>query len=379
MSTYTTQLRWIVERLQHQNHSDPDDYTACYQALGLSDYPIFDENYRQTLNDKIIRHYYFREIGFETSAQFAFFMRRTMHEHMPYFNKLYLSDAVIIDPITNRKYTWGETFSLAQTGGTLTENTSGGQDSETHNEMVTDTLAHGEVVDTEKGYGRTETDTTTFGKTVDGTKETEFGKTYDSTSTTTFGRTQETVNGGKDTMLEGATHERDIKSDTPMNQITNQGVESLNYATEVTYIDREGQTASETDYGGTTNITNGGSDTTTAASSDGGAENVETSRTEGGTESVTKALGGEDTVQESHSGSDVRTIETHGGKSGTHSESGSSEFARDLDEQGERSHNVSGYDGMSPSDLLMKWRETFLNIDMQVIESLNTLFFGLWN
>ena len=355
MSTYTTQLRWIVERLQHQNHSDPDDYTACYQALGLSDYPIFDENYRQTLNDKIIRHYYFREIGFETSAQFAFFMRRTMHEHMPYFNKLYLSDAVIIDPITNRKYTWGETFSLAQTGGTLTENTSGGQDSETHNEMVTDTLAHGEIVDTDKDYGRTEVDTTTF------------GKTYTSNSTTEFGRTQATMNGGKDTMLEGATHERDIKSDTPMNQITNQGVESLNYATEVTYIDREGQTASETEYGGTTNIANGGSDTTTTGSADGG------------TESVAKAQGGEDTVKETHSGSDVRTIDTHGGKSGTHSESGSSEFARDLDEQGERSHNVSGYDGMSPSDLLMKWRETFLNIDMQVIESLNTLFFGLWN
>ena len=39
---------------------------------------------------------------------------------------------------------------------------------------------------------------------------------------------------------------------------------------------------------------------------------------------------------------------------------------------------VVGYDGDSASDLLLKFRETFLNIDMMVISDLEGLFFQLW-
>lgn len=39
---------------------------------------------------------------------------------------------------------------------------------------------------------------------------------------------------------------------------------------------------------------------------------------------------------------------------------------------------VSGYEGVVPSDLLLKYRDTFLNIDMMVIEELEPLFFNLW-
>ena len=48
MSKYTTQLRYIVESGFN---------------LGLQDYPIYDETHRKELNDKIIQHYYVREIG----------------------------------------------------------------------------------------------------------------------------------------------------------------------------------------------------------------------------------------------------------------------------------------------------------------------------
>lgn len=40
--------------------------------------------------------------------------------------------------------------------------------------------------------------------------------------------------------------------------------------------------------------------------------------------------------------------------------------------------NVSGYSGASPADLLLKYRETFLNIDLMVIEAMSDLFFNLW-
>lgn len=76
MSKYTTQLRYIIE---------------MEFDLGLKDYPIFDETYRSVLNKKLIDHYYFREIGFETAELFKRFLNRSMNEIMPYYNQLYES------------------------------------------------------------------------------------------------------------------------------------------------------------------------------------------------------------------------------------------------------------------------------------------------
>lgn len=91
MSKYTTQLRWIVEQIgQGLDVPEGQEYAdAVYKYIGLSKYPIFDETYRSRLNDKIIDHYFFREIGQETAAQFAQMMKRTMQEIMPKYNRLY--------------------------------------------------------------------------------------------------------------------------------------------------------------------------------------------------------------------------------------------------------------------------------------------------
>ena len=40
--------------------------------------------------------------------------------------------------------------------------------------------------------------------------------------------------------------------------------------------------------------------------------------------------------------------------------------------------SVSGYDGASGSELLLKFRETFLNIDVMILNELEDLFFQLW-
>lgn len=91
MSKYTTQLRWIVEQIGQglEVPNDQEYADAVYKYIGLSKYPIFDESYRSRLNDKIIDHYFFREIGQETAAQFAQMMKRTMQEIMPKYNRLY--------------------------------------------------------------------------------------------------------------------------------------------------------------------------------------------------------------------------------------------------------------------------------------------------
>lgn len=57
--------------------------------FGLQDYPIFDEEYRETLNNNILYYYYEDEIGLETAQLFKIYLNRTMERIMPYYNNLY--------------------------------------------------------------------------------------------------------------------------------------------------------------------------------------------------------------------------------------------------------------------------------------------------
>jgi hypothetical protein len=67
--------------------------------IGLNDYPIFDEGYRESLNNKIIEHYYNREIGMETISMFRQQLRKKMNEIMPYWNQQYLASQIEFDPL----------------------------------------------------------------------------------------------------------------------------------------------------------------------------------------------------------------------------------------------------------------------------------------
>ena len=79
-------------------------YTTTIKVLkdnnfnfGLDSYPIFDENYRETLNNNILNHYLMNEIGFETAELFKFYLNQKMNEIMPYYNELYKVQKKLID------------------------------------------------------------------------------------------------------------------------------------------------------------------------------------------------------------------------------------------------------------------------------------------
>lgn len=76
------------------------DYDADVKIIGLDGYPIFDEQHRKILNDKIVMRYWTREIGVETDSLFRHHMRRTMNEIMPQFNQLYESTRIEFDPMS---------------------------------------------------------------------------------------------------------------------------------------------------------------------------------------------------------------------------------------------------------------------------------------
>ena len=91
--------------------------------IGLSDYPIFDEVYRETLNRKIRRHFWNQEIGQETISMFQLAMSRLMDEIMPYYNEQYKLSKLEIDPLStvNISNIVGSTTNTESNSGVETE------------------------------------------------------------------------------------------------------------------------------------------------------------------------------------------------------------------------------------------------------------------
>jgi hypothetical protein len=90
------------------------------------DYPIYDETYREKLNDKILKHYWNYEIGQETESMFRFSLNRKMNEIMPWYNQLYLSTQIEIDPLLTMKYSDIAHATETLTGTSTTDGTNSG-------------------------------------------------------------------------------------------------------------------------------------------------------------------------------------------------------------------------------------------------------------
>lgn len=82
MSHYTTTIKQMID-----NNFD----------FQMTNYPIFDEDYRSVLNQKILNHYYEDEIGFETTALFRFYLNNKLNEIMPKYNILYTAQKKLLD------------------------------------------------------------------------------------------------------------------------------------------------------------------------------------------------------------------------------------------------------------------------------------------
>lgn len=104
----------------------------------FDDYDIFDEEYRPILENKILNHFYLREIGAETPELFLYYFNRELNEQAPYFNELYRSLTFEFNPL----YTVNKTINHNATGthsNTRTDNlsessTGSGQSSSTNSQ-----------------------------------------------------------------------------------------------------------------------------------------------------------------------------------------------------------------------------------------------------
>lgn len=102
MSKYTTSVRNWCEAKYHEQEGggleSPSVETVIrYARPFLFDfsYPIFDVRYQEQVESNIIRHFYFREIGFETFGMFKVKLHDKMVTVMPSINEMY--ESIIID------------------------------------------------------------------------------------------------------------------------------------------------------------------------------------------------------------------------------------------------------------------------------------------
>jgi hypothetical protein len=103
VSKYTTEVRFICENSAGLSESEGANNVdsildKCWNKVFNFDFPIFDENYRQILCRKILKHYYTREIAHETVGRWKLALNAKLNEIMPYYNQLYKSELLEFNP-----------------------------------------------------------------------------------------------------------------------------------------------------------------------------------------------------------------------------------------------------------------------------------------
>lgn len=115
LSSYTTQVRWLCEFYAGPGKSVEQTIQDAIPKVFDFDFPIFDEEYRNVLCTKILKHYYTREIGEESVGLWKLRLDTALNEIMPYYNKMYMSAKMDFDPLkdvdvttTDKRTTTGE-------------------------------------------------------------------------------------------------------------------------------------------------------------------------------------------------------------------------------------------------------------------------------
>lgn len=143
MSKYTTQVRFICESCakltESQGFNDIEDILDKSWNKIFTDFPIFDDQYRPELCKKILRHYYTREICCETVGRWKLFLTDKMKNIMPYYNQLYQSELLKIQPLVSVNRTVTHEGSGSET---KTTNRNGTNSSSSRTDGSTDTWSY---------------------------------------------------------------------------------------------------------------------------------------------------------------------------------------------------------------------------------------------
>ena len=253
-------------------------------------YELFDESYKAIFEEKIIKHYYSRRICTNNYNQWKLWLDAKLNEILPYYNQLYKSAALELNPL----YNFMVDVSHKDSGG--------------------DTLVGQSSNNKDLSMGTTTQNTHNRNKSgVDVTNTENANKNVTNTE-----NTNKNVNK---------------YNDTPQGRLTD--IEEGTYLTEATIVNDNGTGKSIVDNNGT------------------------------GKSTVTYGSKNEEAFKEVVTGKNIENV------NGTKNET--------LTTDRQYTEHVMGRKDASDADLLIRFRQTFLNIDLMVIDELNELFEGLFH
>lgn len=91
MSKYTTTVYEICKSFAGEGDSLDEIINAGRTHIFTFDYPFYDGTKKAAFERLIIRHFFMREIGFETFGLWKLMLQDWLLREMPYYNKLYLA------------------------------------------------------------------------------------------------------------------------------------------------------------------------------------------------------------------------------------------------------------------------------------------------
>lgn len=118
MSKYTTQLRFIIEMttIDNEDLSIRQRISLAAPKIFNFSFPIWEENYRQTLEEKILLHYFNKEIGLETVGLWKLYLEERLNLIMPYYNEMYQTIANKFNYLTDTNITETYTYKRQNIG-----------------------------------------------------------------------------------------------------------------------------------------------------------------------------------------------------------------------------------------------------------------------
>ena len=399
MSKYTTEVRFLCESLAGYDESQGGSKVnqILEEAAPLVfdfDFPIFDPEYRLPLEIKILRHYYTREISEETVGLWKLRLEDRMNLIMPYYNQLYHSLALEFNPLYDIELTTEHSGSDVGTEDVSEEK----RDNRNLDENIDTSETNVNIGEGNNSFSETG-DNSHTGNVNDATDNVENKSAYyderiegnesGNTSKNTDFNGESVGNSDSEKIDEGSASNsntmRNRFSDTPQGGLT--GLENDTYLTNATKETNDGQNSSNNKSDSTgTNVNVDSSNTNEVEN-----RNNQNRGSKINDNSETNVISGNSTKTYDEQFNDE--------KNGNNDENTSNIGANDRNSQikaneifegntfgNKVSTNTNEYlqkiagktGGKSYSQMLMEYRESFINVDEMIIEELSDLFFGLW-
>lgn len=382
MSKYTTEVRYICENYagldKSADYSQVNSVVQTAAPLIFEQFEIFDEQYRLTLETKILRHYYTREICAETVGLWKLWLNNKMHEIMPFYNQLYKSELLKFNPLYDVDYTTtkagsgntskSEDRSYDSEGKNIKSKISNREENESLEENRNDinSLVRNENSSENEKIDRENIQNKNINRNAENNENATENKT---------GTNIKSENNTSD-ITKNSTN-RDAYSDTPQGSLTD--VDNNTYLTTYRKIGEDGsENANENKNGITSDRQNNTSENSSVKNEN---EN------EGKIENENNKRANDFEKNENESEINKRNLTNNTGRN---SNSNENEIGNNIRNENENFDSVitstdqylmhvqGKRSSTDFSKLLIEFRKTFLNIDSMIINELAPLFMGVY-